>query len=63
MAIPKASLLLLNLNQHQPSKKWFFWPNPYKIEVITSLIEMLELPIIGHMVRLQYNLNNVIKFC
>ena len=28
----------------------FFWSNPYKIEVmITSLIEMLELPNFGHM--------------
>ena len=31
-------------------KKWFFWSNPYKIEVmITSLLEMLELPNFGHM--------------
>ena len=31
-------------------KKWFFWSNPYKVEVmITSLIEMLKLPKIGHM--------------
>ena len=31
-------------------KNWFFWSNPYKIEVmITSLIEMLELPNFGHM--------------
>ena len=31
-------------------KKWFFWSNPYKIEVvITSLIEMLQLPNFGHM--------------
>ena len=31
-------------------KKRFFWSNPYKIEVmITSLIEMLELPNFGHM--------------
>ena len=31
-------------------KKQFFWSNPYIIEVvITSLIEMLELPIFGHM--------------
>ena len=33
-----------------PQKKWFFWSNPYKIEVmITSLIQMLELPNFGHM--------------
>ena len=30
-------------------KKRFFWSNPYKIEVvITSLIEMLQLPDFGH---------------
>ena len=41
---------LLNLNQVHLSKKLFFWSNPYKIEVmITSLIEMLELPNFGHM--------------
>ena len=44
-----ASPKLLNLNQYHPTKKWFFWSNPYKIEVmITSLIEMLELPNFGH---------------
>ena len=33
-----------------PQKKRFFWSNPYKIEVmITSLIQMLELPNFGHM--------------
>ena len=33
-----------------PQKKWFFYSDPYKIEVtITSLIEMLELPNFGHM--------------
>ena len=40
-----ASPKLLNLNQDHPLKK-----TPYKIEfVITSLIEMLELPNFGHM--------------
>ena len=30
-------------------KKWFSWSNSYKIEVmITSLIQMLELPNFGH---------------
>ena len=30
---------------------WFLWSNPYKVEVvITSLIEMLELPNFGHMI-------------
>ena len=47
--MPKCDLL--NLNQEHPSKKWFFWPNPYKHEVMTtSLIEMLELPNFGHMI-------------
>ena len=41
---------LFNLNQGHPSEKFFFWSNPYEIEVmITSLIEMLELPNFGHM--------------
>ena len=32
-------------------KKWFSWSNPYEIEVIiTSVIEMLELPNFGHMI-------------
>ena len=44
-AIPK----LMNLNQDHPSKKWFYWSNPNKIEVmITSFIEMLELLNFGH---------------
>ena len=48
--ITSASPKLLNLNQDHPSKKAVFWPNPYKIEImITSLIEMLELPNFGHM--------------
>ena len=30
--------------------KWFFWSNPYKIEIIvTSFTEMLELLNVGHM--------------
>ena len=48
--IPTASPKLLNLNQDHPSKKLVSWSNPYKIDVmITSLIEMLELPNLGHM--------------
>ena len=48
--IASASPKLLNLNQDYSSKKCFFWSNPYKIEImITSLIEMLELPNVGHM--------------
>ena len=48
--IPTASPKFLNLNQDHPSKKWFFWSNPYKIEVmITSLIEILGSPNFGHM--------------
>ena len=43
--VARASPKLLNLNEDHPSKKKrFFWSNPYKIEVITSLIQMLELP-------------------
>ena len=34
-----------------PQKKRFFWPNPYKLEVmITCLIEMLELQNFGQMI-------------
>ena len=48
--VPSASPKLLNLNQDHPSKKRFFWSNPYKIEVmITFLIEMLQLTNFGHM--------------
>ena len=33
-----------------PQKKWLFWSNPYKINImITSLIEMLELLNFAHM--------------
>ena len=32
------------------TKNWFFWSNPYKIEVMTTpLIEMLELPNFDYM--------------
>ena len=49
--ITSASPQLLNSNQDYPSKKWFFWSNPYKIKVlITSLIEMLEFPNFGHLI-------------
>ena len=45
-----ASAEILNLNQDHPSKKAVFWSNPFKIGVvITSLIELLELPNFGHM--------------
>ena len=50
-------------------KNWFFWWNPYKIEVmITSVIKMLELANFGEHIlvvwtHLQYNLSTVIKFC
>ena len=38
------------LTKSTPQKRWFFWSNPYKIEVvITSFIEMLELSNFGHM--------------
>ena len=50
-AIPGARPKLLNLNQNHPAKKWFFWLNPYKIKLmITSLIEVLELPKFDHMI-------------
>ena len=43
--LPSASPKLLHLNKDHP-----LWSNPYKIEVmITSLIEMLELPNFSHM--------------
>ena len=33
-----------------PQKNWFFWSNPYKIDIMmTSVIHMLELPNLGHM--------------
>ena len=48
--LPSASPKLLNFNQDHPSKKWFFWSNTYKIEVVvTSLTEILELPNFRHM--------------
>ena len=48
--LPTVSPKLLNLNQDHPSKKRFFWLNPYKIEVmITFLTEMLQLPNFGQM--------------
>ena len=48
----RASPKLVNLEPRPPLKKMlFFWLNPHKIEVvITSLIEMLELPNFGHMI-------------
>ena len=48
--ISSTSPKLLNLNQDHPSKRVFFWSSPCKIEVmITSLIEMLELPYFGRL--------------
>ena len=48
--VPSPSPKLLNLNQDHSSKKRFFWLNSYKIKVvITSIIQMLELPNFGHM--------------
>ena len=41
---------LLNLNQSQPFNLWKFLLNSFKTEVmITSLVEMLKLPIFGQM--------------
>ena len=46
-----ASPKLLKSNQDHPSKKCFFWSNPYEIEVmITSVKEILELLNFGHMI-------------
>ena len=46
---PFASLIF-KPEPRPPLKKAFFWSNLYKIEVlITSLIEMLQLPNIGRM--------------
>ena len=47
--IPSVSPKLLNLNQEHPSKKWFFWSNPYKIEIMITL--MLELLNFGHITK------------
>ena len=48
--MPSVSPKLLNFNQEHPLKRWFFLSNPYKIEVmITSFIEMLELPNVNQM--------------
>ena len=55
--VPSASPKLLNFNKDHPSKKRFFWSNPYNIEVmITSLIQTLELPNFGHVT------TSIIKF-
>ena len=63
-AITNADPTLLNLNQAHPLKNCFSSSNRYKIVVmITSLIEMLELPKFGHMTTLQYNLSHMLKFC
>ena len=49
-SITSASPKSWNLNQDHPSNDWFFWLISYRIEaMITSLIEMLELPNFGHM--------------
>ena len=39
---------LLKLNQDHPSKKLFFWSNIYKVQVMISFLEMLELPNFRH---------------
>ena len=62
--IPSASPKLLNLNQDHVSKKYFFWPNPHKMEVMTtSLTEMLELPHFGHTTTFTIQFNYGRKFC
>ena len=49
--MPNASPKLLNFNKGHVSKKVVFWSNVYKTEMImiTSLIEVLELPNFDHM--------------
>ena len=52
------------LESRAPLKKVVFWSNSYKIIVmVTSLIEMLELPNLGHMTALRYNFIQMIKVC
>ena len=48
-AIPCVSPTWLNLKQDHPSKKRFFWSQPYKTKIMSSVIEMLDLPIFDHM--------------
>ena len=51
--MPSASPQIIELEARPPlrkSEKWFFWSNPYKIEVmVTSLIELLVLSDFHHM--------------
>ena len=51
MVIGRHPAEIQNKKKSTPQKKWFFWSKPYKIEVlITSLIEIPELPNFSHMV-------------
>ena len=44
------SVQIIELEPSTPQENWFLWSNPFKIEVmITSLVEILELSIFGHM--------------
>ena len=54
-AIATASPILLNLNQDHPAKKGLSGQILVKFKLITSLIEVLELPNLGHI----YNINGV----
>ena len=47
--MPRASPKLLNLDQKDPQKYWFFWSDPYIIEVMITY-DMLKLPNVGHMI-------------
>ena len=60
----RAGLFKYSIKQmSQKSQKWFFWSNPYKIEVkITSLIQMLELPNFGHVTTSIIYLSHMTKF-
>ena len=48
---------IIELEARAPLKKSFFWSNSWNIEImITSLVEMLELPNFGHMTDHIYNI-------
>ena len=48
--VPSVSPKLLNLNQDHPTTKWFFGQILIN-ELINCLIEILDLPIFGHMTK------------
>ena len=59
MSVPNYETLTKTASQ----KKCFFRSNPYEIEVmVTSVIEMLELPNFGHMATSTIQFEPLIKF-